>query len=237
MLRQKALRIDRRLGACSLLRQSLMDSYGVFSEWDITTIGVTLSVRLLLLGAITIYHLRQKHPCWRGLVESSGWEAQCPHEAQTGTSLSHATNGTCAPPSPRLTVNPAVVKRAAWLCILFGQLGRLAATEVGFPMTEVCRPPEREHNLEMLYKVFLLGLLAAGFLGGWLARSCCSCLAPLPPAAVTTPTQTAPTTGRPLRRTVSVQSQKTYKYSWQTPRFQVVHDAQQCAWAEELHFE
>ena len=94
-----------------------------------------------------------------------------------------------------IVVDPAVVKNIVWLCALFELLGKAAVMEIGIPVAEVCSPPEQEHN-EMLYKVFLLGLFAVGFLGSWLARSCCSCLAPLPPAAVTTPTQTAPTTGQ-----------------------------------------
>ena len=180
VIRRKAPRISRRLGTGGSPRQSIMDSnaeradfehpcssrsydshqlYSDFSEWDTITVEAALSVRLLLLGAIAIYHLRQKRPYWRGLVRSSGWQDQCqcevdrvrcpqPKGKQTGTSLSHPTNCSCAPPSSRLTVNPAVVNNAVWLCTLLEQLGRPAATEVGFPVTEVCRPPEREHYLD-----------------------------------------------------------------------------------------
>ena len=85
-----------------------------------------------------------------------------------------------------IVVEPAVVNNLLYVAALLEQLGRPAAREV-------CTEPAEQidHFMDMLHKVLLLGLLALGFLLGWLARSCLAAVYGI------TPTQTAPTAGRP----------------------------------------
>ena len=74
--------------------------YGDFHEWDITAVSVALSVRLLLLCAITICHLRWERLCWRSFVVSSEWPGQCQYEVDRVR---------CPPPRVKQTASPDTV--------------------------------------------------------------------------------------------------------------------------------
>ena len=124
-------------------------------------------------------------------------------------------------------------QKILWLCALFEQIGRTAGYEMTtYKATEVCKAVEPQLGEKLSNGFSALALLMLSFVGGWLARSCCG--GPTARAPMVTP---APPRahGTVVKRTMRTQSQTTYHYKWQSPRFAVVYPAQQGAWPEELY--